>query len=102
VYGRCPACPQFSKEPLWHPVEGRSTHCKCISVKPGEECPYYKEAESESKVKMTEERREALKKIRDALDFQISVCAATHTTSCAVPLTYVLYLLSMIDMLIDD
>lgn len=45
---RCDLCTNYSTEDLIDVTPGTHypyTHCRCLSIKYDEECPYYKEAE---------------------------------------------------------
>lgn len=51
---------------------------------------------------MTEDKRGALEKVKDALDFQVMMCNATNTSQCMIPLTHAIFLCHVIDDLLEN
>ena len=51
---------------------------------------------------MTEDKRGALQKVKDAIDFQVMMCNATNTTQCMIPLTHAIFLCHIIEGLLEN
>lgn len=44
---QCEYCPLFMYEPAIN-ITGHRVHCKCLTVKDDEECPYYEEVTTDA------------------------------------------------------
>lgn len=51
---------------------------------------------------LSENKRIALAKVKDALDFQVMMCNATSTTTCTMPLTHAIFVCHIAEDLLKN